>query len=73
MEAGRAPPSAGWSARSRSQQRSWKVVEERQEVAQKEVERGQSLGNMEKSPEINMLIEWEEVRCVPQLLRHRCP
>lgn len=70
MEAGRAPFSAGWSVRSRSQQRAWKAMEERQEVAQREVERGQS---MEKSPEINTLKEWEEARCVPQFLRHRCP
>lgn len=70
---GKAPFSAGWSARRRSQQRAWKAVEERQDIAQREVERGQSPGSMEKSPEINTVKEWEEVRCVPQLLRHGCP
>lgn len=34
---------------------------------------GQSLRSVEKSPELNMLREWGEVRCVPQLLRQRCP
>lgn len=70
---GRAQFSAGWSGRSRSQQRAWNALQGRQDVAQREVERGQSPGSMEKSPEINTLKEWEEVRCVPRLLRHRCP
>lgn len=73
METERTPSSVTCSTRRRSQQRGWKAVGERQEVAQRKVERGQSLRSTEKSPEINMLKEWSEVRCVPQLLRHRCP
>jgi hypothetical protein len=55
--AGSAPPSAGWPKRSRKQQRGQKAMEEWQKVAQRRVERGQSLRTMGESPEITMLKE----------------